>query len=95
MPEINRELLKRFYKPIYIPIIAIICCFLIILPKNSSKYKLQSKLTFLFGFLLLIFSETTLRYSTETFFSTMVYLVMPWIFFIMTYLFFLYKSKNV
>ena len=95
MPEINRELLKRFYKPIYIPIIAIICCFLIILPKNSSKYKLQSKLTFLFGFLLLIISETTLRYSTETFFSTMVYLVMPWIFFIITYLFFLYKSKNV
>ena len=37
MPEINRELLKRFYKPIYIPIIAIICCFLIILPKSASN----------------------------------------------------------
>ena len=95
IPEINRELLKRFYKPIYIPIIAIICCFLIILPKNSTRYKLQTKLTFLFGFLLIVFSETTLRYSTETFFSIMVYLTTPWIFFMTAYLFFLYKSRNV
>ena len=31
--EINQELLKRFYKPIYIPLIGIICKFLIILKK--------------------------------------------------------------
>ena len=32
--EIHQELLKRFFKPFYIPIIAILCCFLIITPKT-------------------------------------------------------------
>ena len=32
--EINQELIKRFYKPIYIPIIGLLCCFLIIVPKK-------------------------------------------------------------
>ena len=36
--EINQELLKRFYKPLYIPIIALVCCFLVIFPKINFKY---------------------------------------------------------
>ena len=93
--EINQEVFKRFYKPIYIPILAIICSFLIVLPKNSNKYSSQSKLTFLFGFVVLIFSETTLRYSSENFYSTFIYLLAPWIIFIATYIFFYFKVKNV
>ena len=93
--EINQEIFKRFYKPIYIPILAIICSFLIVLPKNSNKYSSQSRLTFLFGFGVLIFSETTLRYSSENFYSTFIYLLAPWIIFIATYIFFYFKVKNV
>ena len=93
--EIHQELLKRFYKPIYIPIIAVICCYLIILPKNSSRYKSQSRLTFIFGFFLLVFSETTLRYSTASNISTILYLIAPWLIFIFTYLLFYLKVKNV
>ena len=93
--EINQEIFKRFYKPIYIPILAIICSFLIVLPKNSNKYSSQSRLTFLFGFGVLIFSETTLRYSSENFYSTSIYLLAPWIIFIATYIFFYFKVKNV
>ena len=93
--DINQEIFKRFYKPIYIPILAIICSFLIILPKNSNKYSSQSKLTFLFGFGILIFSETTLRYSSENFYSTFVYLLAPWIIFVTSYLLFYFKVKNV
>ena len=33
--EINQELLKRLYKPIYIPIIALICSFLIIFSASA------------------------------------------------------------
>ena len=93
--EINQEVFKRFYKPIYIPILAIICSFLIVLPKNSNKYSSQSKLTFLFGFFILIFSETTLRYSSENFYSTFIYLLAPWVIFIASYLLFYFKVKNV
>jgi len=92
--EINQELFKRFYKPIFIPIIAIICSFLIILPKNSSKYKSQSKLTFLFGFCLLVFSETALRYSTTSGISALLYIVAPWIIFLFAYCLFYLKVKN-
>ena len=93
--EINQEVFKRFYKPFYIPILAIICSFLIILPKNSNKYSSQSKLTFFFGFIILIFSETTLRYSSENFYFSFVYLLAPWIIFTITYLLFYFKVKNV
>ena len=93
--EVNQELLKRFYKPIYIPLIAIMCCFLIIFSKNSYKYKTQSRLTFLFGFIILVFSETTLRYSTSSSFSLIIYLIAPLIFFVVAYSIFKIKSKNV
>jgi len=81
--EINQELFKRFYKPIFIPVIAVICSFLLVLPKNSSKYKSQSRFTFLLGFCLLVFSETALRYSTATIFSSLLYIVAPWIIFLL------------
>tara|TARA_Y100000591_G_C21824609_1_gene695846 strand:- start:806 stop:1915 length:1110 start_codon:yes stop_codon:yes gene_type:complete len=93
--EIKQEVFKRFYKPIYIPILAIVCSFLIILPKNNNKYSSQSRLTFLFGLGVLIFSETTLRYSSENLYSTFIYLLAPWIIFITTYLLFYLKVKNV
>ena len=93
--EINQELLKRFYKPAYIPLIALICAFLIILPKNSLGYKSQSRLTFFCGFLFLIISETTLRYSTSSNLSMIIYLALPWILFISTYALFYIKAKNV
>ena len=95
MNEINQELFKRFYKPIYIPIVAVICCFLIILPKNNINYNFQLRLTFISGFILLVLSETTLRYSTASFTSTTIYLFIPWILFIITYSILFIKSKNV
>ena len=33
IPEIKRELFKRIYKPIFLPIITLLCCFLIIKTK--------------------------------------------------------------
>jgi lipopolysaccharide export system permease protein len=93
--EVNQELFKRFYKPIYIPLIAIICSFLIILPKSSRNYKSQSRLIFLFGFLILIFSETTLRYSTNSNLFMAMYIILPWIFFLIIYTIFYMKVKNV
>ena len=68
--------------------------FLIILPKNSNRYQLQLKLTFLFGFLILVLSESTLRYSTISPLSTMIYIMTPLVLFVVTYSFFIIKSKN-
>lgn len=92
--EIDEELIKRFYKPIYIPLIAIICCFLIIFPKNNVKYNLQLRITFLFGIIILILSETTLRFSSLSYLHTLSYFIIPWILFFLTYSFLMFKTKN-
>ena len=64
--EITQELFKRFYKPLYIPIVAILCCFLIITSKNNINYEKNRKIVFLVTFFILILSEASLRYSTSS-----------------------------
>ena len=46
---INQELLKRFYKPLFLPVIAVTCCFLIIIPRNSIRYSKNRKSGFIFS----------------------------------------------
>tara|TARA_B100001063_G_C16742090_1_gene545358 strand:- start:828 stop:1886 length:1059 start_codon:yes stop_codon:yes gene_type:complete len=93
--EVNQELLKRFYKPLYIPIIALLCCFLIVIPKNNISYEKFKKYIFLITFLTLILSEASLRYSTISNFTSIVYLSLPWISFVLIYLILYSKIKNV
>ena len=79
--EIARELIKRIYKPIYIPIIALFCCLLLInINKKKNKF-----LIFVLTFLILILSETSLRYSTASESAFGFYLVVPLLIFCITY----------
>ena len=92
--EINQELFKRFYKPLYIPIIAIMSCFLIIVPKNNTSYKNNRKITFFMTFLIIVLSEASLRYSTTSNLFTLFYLILPWLCFLSIYLIFYKRTKN-
>tara|TARA_B100001057_G_scaffold382079_1_gene388057 strand:- start:6988 stop:8034 length:1047 start_codon:yes stop_codon:yes gene_type:complete len=92
--EINQELLKRFFKPLYIPLIAILSCFLIITPKNNYKYERNKRITFLITFLLLVISEVSLRYSAISTISIIAYLIFPLISFFIIYLIFYRMVKN-
>jgi len=93
--EIKQELLKRFYKPIYIPIITILCCFLIITSKNDVRHSKIRRIIFILTFLLLVLSETTLRYSTSSNLATLIYFLMPWILFTIAYTTFYRMVRNV
>ena len=93
--EINQEMFKRFYKPLYIPVIALLCCFLIIFSKNNIKYEKNKKIIFLITFIIIIFSEATLRYSSISFLSSIIYLIVPWILLITIYLFLYKMIKHV
>ena len=93
--EINQELLKRFYKPLYIPIIAILCCFIFIVSKNNSSYSKNRKIIFLITFFVLLLSEASLRYSTISSIATTIYLVTPWVIFTIVYLHFYNRTKYV
>ena len=93
--EINQELLKRFYKPLYIPIIAILCCFLFIVSKNNVSYAKNRKIVFLITFFVVLLSEASLRYSTISNLASIIYLIIPWLIFILIYLIFFKRTKNV
>ena len=93
--EINQELFKRFYKPLYIPIIALMFCFLVIFPKNNLKYEKNKKIVFLITLLIIILSEISLRYSTISISATMIYLSFPLIVFFLTYIIFYNRTKHV
>jgi len=60
--NIFQELYKRFIVPIFIPILIIISLLLILNPKEKISYNKNKILIFLFGFLLIIFSETSIKF---------------------------------
>ena len=93
--EIYQEMFKRFYKPLYIPVIAILCCYLIIFSKNNIRYENNKKIIFITTFTILVISEATLRYSSASFTSSIIYLIVPWILFVTIYLFLNKKIKHV
>ncbi len=95
LKEIKQELLKRFYKPIYIPIITILCSFLVITSRNKLNYSKIRNLIFILTFFLLIFSEASLRYSVTSNLLFFLYLLLPWLMFGLAYIIFYRIVKNV
>ena len=93
--EIKRELFKRIYKPVFIPIIALIAGFLIISAKNKINYRKYNFTIFIISILLLIFSEASVRYISSSTLITILCLVMPIIIFFVSYLIFYRAAKYV
>ena len=93
--NIQQELLKRFYKPLYIPVISLLSCFLIVLSKSNINYKKNKYRTASLIFLTLIISEGSLRYSTSSNITTTVYLLLPIILFILIYYFLKKRLRHV
>ena len=93
--EIKQELLKRFFKPIYIPVISMMCCMLFVISKNDARFNKFKNLLFLLTFFIIIISETSLRLSTKSNISLYLYFILPFIIFFSVYLFFYRLTKNV
>ena len=92
--ETKQELLKRFYKPFYIPVIALLCSFLLISGNYKPNYSIVKKYIFLIILLVLIISETSLRYSTKSSFSMIIYFLIPLLLFLSFYISIHKKIKN-
>ncbi len=65
MQNIIKEFYKRFVIPFYIPLLSLIPLLLITSSKENSNYNKLRLLTFLFGLVVIIFSETTIRYISK------------------------------
>ena len=95
LKETKQELLKRFFKPIYIPLIGMLCSFLFISGKFKPNYGKIKKYVFLIILLLIIISETSLRYSTSSSISLIIYILIPFLLFVVFYAYSFYKVNNV
>jgi lipopolysaccharide export system permease protein len=93
--ETKQELLKRIFKPVYLILLGLLSCLLLNLSKFDSNYSLIKKLIFLIGILVLIISETSLRYSSISNLSLLIYIIIPLLIFLIFYFFTLYKNNYV
>ena len=85
LKNINQELYKRFIKPIFIPLLTLLCCFLLTTSKESDNYTYNIIKIFIFLFLILVFSEVILRYiETSKIYIFLISLV-PILFFSIIY----------
>ena len=89
--NILKEFYKRFIIPFYIPILTLIPFILITSSKEDSGYNKLRLITFLIGLLIVIFSETTIRFISQMTFQNIGLVLIPFMLFFSLYFFFLLK----
>jgi len=95
LQNIYRELYKRIISPLFVPVLIMISLLLIMKSKeriNYSKYRIT---IFLFGFIVIIFSETVLRFISNSFFQNLKFIAIPISLVILFYLFYIYKLQFI
>ena len=90
--NIYKELYKRFLIPFYIPLLVLVPFLLILSSKESSNYSKLKIVTFLIGLFFIIFSETTIKIISATYFKNLVISLIPFLLLIFLYLLFLKKT---
>ena len=91
---IKQESLKRFYKPIYFPLLALLSCLLILKSKESKNYNSFKIYLFTIIFITLIISEVSLRYATINTFGMYFMLLFPILSFFTVYTYVITKFNR-
>ena len=92
--NILKEFYKRFIIPFYIPILSLIPFLLITTSKENSRYNKLRITTFLIGFFIIIFSETTIRFISNITMQNFILIAIPLSLLLFFYLFLFYKFKT-
>ena len=96
LDNLFQELYKRFITPLYIPILILICLFLIIFPKENKLYKKSRYLIFGTGIFIIILSEIISRFVTDNLINNLNIFIIPiCIFIILFILFRIFIKKNI
>ena len=93
LKNINQELYKRFIKPIYLPILTLICCFLFTFSKEQMNYTFKTIKVFLSIFSILVVSEILLRYIGASNIYFLLLISVPLIIYFTIYIFLINKVK--
>ena len=87
LPVLNR----RMVTPFYIPVISLICAYLLI---KTKKFYLNKVSVFLYGFSLLLFTELAIRYTGISFMILTIYIILPFLFFLILYFFLVFQFSK-
>ena len=71
------EINKRFGMPFYIPLLSLLCCFLLESRRDKKMLHLTKYIYFFIGFVLLIAAEISVRYSGTSWSHTAIYYLIP------------------
>ena len=82
LKNVEQELLKRIYLPLYLPLFALVACFLILKSKDNSEYANFKFKLFLTGIVFLIISEVSLRYAGLNNKYNLIFILTPIILFL-------------
>lgn len=75
--DVRIELNKRFGMPFFIPVIALVCSFLLSSRKDKKIYKYNKYIYFFISFVILAIAEITVRYSGNSWGHTAAYYLTP------------------
>ena len=93
--DIKQEFLKRFYKPLYIPLLGLISCLLMLKSKESINYDNFKVFLFLVIFFFIVISEISLRYTTQGFFGLLFFILFPFVSFTSILIYLKIKFKYI
>ncbi len=83
--KISQELFSRFFKPFYIPLLALICGLLLIKSKNSQDFTSYKLKIFILGVVIISISEISTKFYSLNFIKSLSILLVPLILFILFY----------
>ena len=91
-PDIREEVFKRIVKPFFIPGLVLVASLIILFNKDYFNYSKIQYTLFFTGFFILVISEISARYVTNNL-TTILFLVLPVIIFMISYLYLLFKLR--
>ena len=91
--NVYKSIFKRLINPFYLPVLILISLLFILTSKENLKYTKHKYLIFLFGFGLIIVSESSLGYVSNNLQNNILILILPIILTLLIYIIFVHKLK--
>ena len=95
MDNLSQEFFSRLFKPLYIPLLAIISSLLLIKSKNSVGYSRYKVKIFAIGVIFISFSEILTKFFSYNLDKSLLLMITPIIFSIIFYILFFKQSLNL
>ena len=92
--NIKEELFKRFYKPIYLPLLSLLACLIFFTSKENKKFTFYRYIIFFAGIVAIVISEISLRYVSNSVLGLYFFIAFPLLTILGLYIFTYNKSKK-